>query len=65
MSFPSIKVERRFDLGGSLAHEALVAGEIDTYVEYTGTALLAILKSRPSVSAGSLSPRQIRIWQPV
>jgi osmoprotectant transport system substrate-binding protein len=41
-------VERRFDLGGSLAHEALVAGEIDAYVEYTGTALLAILKSRPS-----------------
>jgi len=38
-----LQVERRFDLGGSLAHEALVAGEIDTYVEYTGTALLAIL----------------------
>jgi osmoprotectant transport system permease protein len=43
-----LQVERRFDLGGSLAHEALVAGEIDTYVEYTGTALLAILKGRPS-----------------
>jgi osmoprotectant transport system permease protein len=43
-----LPVERRFDLGGSLAHEALVAGEIDTYVEYTGTALLAILKGRPS-----------------
>ena len=42
------KVERRFDLGGSLAHEALLAGEIDAYVEYTGTALLAILKGRPS-----------------
>jgi glycine betaine/choline ABC-type transport system substrate-binding protein len=43
-----MKVERRFDLGGSLAHEALVAGEIDAYVEYSGTALLAILKGRPS-----------------
>ncbi|HSF57366.1 MAG TPA: glycine betaine ABC transporter substrate-binding protein [Candidatus Binatia bacterium] len=43
-----LEVQRRFDLGGSLAHEALVAGEIDTYVEYTGTALLAILKGRPS-----------------
>jgi glycine betaine/choline ABC-type transport system substrate-binding protein len=43
-----LQVERRFDLGGTLAHEALVAGEIDTYVEYTGTALLAILKGRPS-----------------
>jgi osmoprotectant transport system permease protein len=44
----NLKVERRFDLGGSLAHEALVAGEIDMYVEYTGTALLAILKGQPS-----------------
>jgi osmoprotectant transport system permease protein len=43
-----LKVDRRFDLGGTLAHEALVAGEIDAYVEYTGTALLAILKGRPS-----------------
>jgi osmoprotectant transport system permease protein len=42
-----LQVTRRFDLGGNLAHEALVAGEIDTYVEYTGTALLAILKSQP------------------
>jgi osmoprotectant transport system substrate-binding protein/osmoprotectant transport system permease protein len=42
-----LQVTRRFDLGGNLAHEALVAGEIDTYSEYTGTALLAILKSQP------------------
>lgn len=42
-----LPVERRFDLGGNLAHQALVAGEIDAYVEYTGTALLAILRARP------------------
>lgn len=42
-----LPVTRRFDLGGNLAHEALVAGEIDTYVEYTGTALMAILKQPP------------------
>ncbi|HEV8724920.1 MAG TPA: glycine betaine ABC transporter substrate-binding protein [Candidatus Binatia bacterium] len=42
-----LQVVRRFDLGGNLAHEALIAGELDLYVEYTGTALLAILKSRP------------------
>jgi len=42
-----LEVARRFDLGGNLAHEALAAGEIDVYVEYTGTALLAILKSPP------------------
>lgn len=42
-----LPVVRRFDLGGNLAHEALLTGEIDLYVEYTGTALLAILKSPP------------------
>lgn len=41
------RVERRFDLGGNLAHEALIAGEIDLYVEYTGTGLLAILRDKP------------------
>jgi osmoprotectant transport system permease protein len=41
------QVMRRFDLGGNLAHEALSAGEIDVYVEYTGTGLLSILKGEP------------------
>lgn len=40
-----LKVERRFYLAGSyIANQALVAGRIDGYVEYTGTALTAILK---------------------
>ncbi len=39
------KVDRRLNLGGTLlAHQALVAGEIDLYPEYTGTALVAVLK---------------------
>ncbi len=39
------EVERQLNLGGSaVVHEALVAGEVDAYVEYTGTGLLAILK---------------------
>jgi len=42
-----LQVDRRFDLGGNLAHDALVTGEIDIYVEYTGTALTAILKLPP------------------
>jgi osmoprotectant transport system permease protein len=42
-----LAVERRFELGGNLAHDALVAGEVDAYVEYTGTALTAILKLPP------------------
>jgi osmoprotectant transport system substrate-binding protein len=38
-------VERRFWLAGSyLCHQALVSNRIDAYVEYTGTALTAILK---------------------
>lgn len=37
-------VERNLNLGGTLiVHEALVAGDIDTYSEYTGTALVAVL----------------------
>jgi osmoprotectant transport system substrate-binding protein len=41
----SLKVERRFYLAGSyICQQALVAGRIDGYVEYTGTALTAILK---------------------
>jgi osmoprotectant transport system substrate-binding protein len=40
-----LKVERRFYLAGSyIANQALIAGRIDAYVEYTGTALTAILK---------------------
>ena len=41
----SLKVERRFYLAGSyICQQALVSGRIDAYVEYTGTALTAVLK---------------------
>jgi osmoprotectant transport system permease protein len=39
-----VPVERRFELGGDLCHRAMLSGELDAYVEYTGTAYLAILK---------------------
>jgi osmoprotectant transport system substrate-binding protein len=40
-----VPIERRFYLAGSyISHQALLAGRIDMYVEYTGTALAAILK---------------------
>ncbi len=40
-----LRVERTFGLGGTgVCHAALVAGELDIYVEYTGTALLNVLK---------------------
>jgi osmoprotectant transport system substrate-binding protein len=40
-----LHVERRFFLAGSyICNQSLIAGRIDAYVEYTGTALTAILK---------------------
>lgn len=40
-----LRVDRRFYLAGSyICQQALAAGRIDGYVEYTGTALTAILK---------------------
>jgi osmoprotectant transport system substrate-binding protein len=44
-----IPVERKSNLGGTLlCHKALLAGELDLYVEYTGTALTAVLNEAPS-----------------
>jgi glycine betaine/choline ABC-type transport system substrate-binding protein len=44
-----IEVERRANLGGTLiCHEAVRTGQIDLYVEYTGTALTAVLHEEPS-----------------
>jgi osmoprotectant transport system substrate-binding protein len=43
-----IHVERKTNLGGTLlCQKALVAGELDLYVEYTGTALTAVLHETP------------------
>jgi len=42
-------VDERFYLAGTyICQQAILAGRIDSYVEYTGTALAAILKERPS-----------------
>jgi len=42
-----VSVERRFELGGNLPHEAMVAGTLDLYPEYTGTCYTAILHHTP------------------
>ena len=43
-----IPVIRKTNLGGTLlVHKALLAGELDLYVEYTGTALTAVLNEPP------------------
>ena len=54
-----LPVERRFYLGGTyIAHQSILAGRIDIYPEYTGTALTAILKQKPHADAGS-DPKQV------
>jgi glycine betaine/choline ABC-type transport system substrate-binding protein len=43
-----LRVDRRLDLGGTfVCHRALLAGELDLYPEYTGTAYTAILQQKP------------------
>ena len=42
-----VSVERRFELGGNLPHEAMVGGTLDLYPEYTGTSFTSILHHAP------------------
>jgi len=45
----NLKVERRFYLAGTyICQQAILAGRIDVYPEYTGTAFTAILKEKAS-----------------
>jgi len=47
-----LAVERRYHLGGTfVCHEAIRSGQIDLYVEYTGTAYTAILRHPPVADA--------------
>lgn len=44
----TLKVERRFYLAGTyICQQAILAGRIDIYPDYTGTALTAVLKEKP------------------
>jgi osmoprotectant transport system substrate-binding protein len=55
----NLKVERRFYLAGSyICNQALLSGRIDGYVEYTGTALTAILK-QPLPSYPARDPQRV------
>lgn len=50
-----LRVERRLNLGGTaIAHQALVGGGIDAYVEYSGTALTAIFNLPASSDANAV-----------
>ncbi len=51
----ALPVERRLHLGGTfVCHQAIRAGDIDVYVEYTGTAFTAILKQSPIADPDSV-----------
>ena len=57
------RVERRFYLAGSyICQQALVGGRIDAYVEYTGTALTAILKQPVDRDAGRVMATITRLY---
>jgi osmoprotectant transport system substrate-binding protein len=46
-----LPVERRFYLAGTyICHQAILGGRIDIYPEYSGTALTAVLKEKPSAN---------------
>ncbi len=53
-----LAVQRRLNLGGTLiCDRALITGDIDVYVEYTGTALTAIFH-QPFATASARGPRE-------
>ena len=48
-------VDGRFYLAGTyICQQAILAGRIDIYPEYTGTALAAVLKEKPSGNAAEV-----------
>jgi osmoprotectant transport system substrate-binding protein len=56
-----IRVERKTNLGGTLlVHEALLSGAIDMYVEYTGTALTAVLNESPPANDPAATYRRVK-----
>ena len=59
-----LPVIRRFGLGGTgVCHAALLAGELDIYVEYTGTALLDVLREPTSQSPDEVYRRVWRAYR--
>ena len=59
----SIPVERKTNLGGTLlVHKALQAGELDLYVEYTGTALTAVLNELPPGDSAAVYNRVKQLY---
>ena len=58
-----IPVERKTNLGGTLlVHKALQAGQLDLYVEYTGTALTAVLNESPQGDSNAVYTRVKQLY---
>ena len=56
----ALRVDRRLNLGGTLiCHRAMLAGQMDLYAEYTGTALTAVL-GQPSSNDPEAVYRSVR-----
>lgn len=52
-----VPVERRFFLSGMVCFEGLKKGDLDAYVEYTGTGLVNLLQEPPSTDAPAVYAR--------
>jgi osmoprotectant transport system substrate-binding protein len=60
----NFKVERRFYLAGTyICQQAILAGRIDVYPEYTGTALTAVLKQNASADRTDVYQRVKQEYQ--
>jgi glycine betaine/choline ABC-type transport system substrate-binding protein len=58
-----VKVERRFQLGGSfVCHRAMLGGDLDLYPEYTGTAFTAILGEAPISDPLEVASRVTKVY---
>jgi osmoprotectant transport system substrate-binding protein len=58
-----IPVIRKINLGGTLlVHKSLLAGELDLYVEYTGTALTAVLNESPQGDSSAVYSRVKQLY---
>ena len=53
-----IPVVRKTNLGGTLlVHKAMLSGDVDLYIEYTGTALTAVLGEKPEGDSNAVYQR--------
>src|SRR5260370_22650597 len=58
-----IPVIRKTNLGGTLlVHKALLADQLDLYVEYTGTALTAVLNESPQADSPAVYNRVKQLY---